>query len=115
MAGGDPAGAGRFDGVDLSAQLLGKAAPVERTIYWRIKADNQSAVRQGDWKYLKIANKEALFNLASDEREQANFANAEPQKLAELRLLWDRWNGEMLPYPLGSFSQSNRTSYSDRY
>lgn len=115
MAGGDPAVAGKFDGMDLSPQLLGKTVPVERTIFWRIKADNQSAVRQGDWKYLRIAGKEALYHLARDEREQANFAVAEPQKLAELRGLWDSWNGEMLPYPLGSYSQSNRSSYSDRY
>lgn len=115
MSGGDPVKAGRFDGLDLSAQLTGAAAPISRTLFWRIKADNQAAVRQGDWKYVKIANKELLVNLAEDEREAANSAQAEPQKLAELKDLWNRWNAEMLPYPLDSFSQSNRNSYSDRY
>ena len=115
MAGGDPAKAGRFDGIDLSPQLTGAALPVERTIYWRMKADNQAAVRQGEWKYLRIADKEFLFNLAQDARESANAAAANPAKLAELKGLWDAWNRQMLPYPLGSFSQSNRQSYTDRY
>lgn len=115
MAGGDPGAAGTFDGMDLSAQLTAGAAPAERTICWRMKADNQAAIRQGNWKYLKIGQKEALFNLAEDEREQANFATSNPDKLKELRDLWDAWNAQMLPYPLNSFSQPNRQSYSDRY
>ena len=114
MAGGDVARAGRFDGLDLSAQLTG-AAPVERALFWRIKADEQAAVRRGDWKYVRIAGKEQLFNLAEDEREAANLARANPDRLAEMRGLWDDWNRQMLPYPLSSFSQSNRNSYTDRY
>ena len=115
MAGGDPAKAGRFDGVDLSAQIVGKAAPVQRTMFWRMKAHNQAAVRQGDWKYVSIGGKEFLFNLAEDARENANAAAANPAKLAELKTLWDGWNHQMLPYPLGSFSGSNHDSYTDRY
>jgi arylsulfatase A-like enzyme len=115
LAGGDPAKAGRFDGIDLSPQLLGKAAPVERTMFWRMKADTQAAVRQGSWKYVGIGGKEYLFDLAADARESANAAAANPAKLTELKSLWDEWNRQMLPYPLGSFSTSNRGSYPDRY
>lgn len=115
LAGGDPAKAGRFDGIDLSRQLLGKAAPVERTMFWRMKADTQAAVRQGSWKYVGIGGKEYLFDLAADARESANAAAANPAKLTELKSLWDEWNRQMLPYPLGSFSTSNRGSYPDRY
>lgn len=115
MAGGDPAKAGRFDGMDLSAQILGNAAPVERTMFWRMKADTQAAVRQGNWKYVTIGGKEYLFNLAEDVRESANAAAANPAKLTELKNLWDDWNRQMLPYPLNSFSASNRGSYPDRY
>lgn len=114
MAGGNVASAGRFDGLDLSAQLLG-AAPVERALFWRMRADSQAAVRKGDWKYVRIRAREQLFNLAEDPREAANRARANPQKLAELRSLWDDWNRKMLPYPLNSFSQENRESYTDRY
>ena len=115
MAGGDPARAGTFDGADLSAQFLTGAAPVARTIFWRMKADNQAAVRQGDWKYVRIADHEYLFNLAEDARESANTGPANPAKLAEMRGLFDTWNQAMLPYPLNSFSQTNRNSYTDRY
>lgn len=115
LSGGDPAKAGRFDGMDLSNQILGKAEPVERTLFWRMKADNQSAVRQGNWKYVGIGGKEYLFNLAEDARESANAAAANPAKMTELKSLWDAWNRQMLPYPLSSFSASNRGSFPDRY
>lgn len=115
MAGGDVAKVGRFDGMDLSAQLTGKAAVVERTLFWRFNAYNQAAVRKGDWKYVKLAGKEMLFNLADDERERANRATAEPERLAAMRLLWDGWNREMLPYPAGAFTQDARQTFSDRY
>lgn len=39
--------AGDFDGVDLSAQLAG-STPVDRTLYWRFKANEQAAIRDGD-------------------------------------------------------------------
>jgi arylsulfatase A-like enzyme len=115
MAGGDVAKVGRFDGIDLSAQLTGKAAVVERTLFWRFNAYNQAAVRKGDWKYVKLAGKEMLFNLADDERERANRATAEPERLAAMRVLWDGWNREMLPYPAGAFTQDAHQTFSDRY
>lgn len=115
MAGGNPASAGKFDGADLSLQLTGKAAPVARALYWREKANNQAALRDGDWKYLKLGGKEHLFNLAEDERERADHAGDDPQRLRAMRLKWDAWNAMMLPYPLGSFSEDVREHYPDRY
>ena len=115
MAGGNVAGAGSFDGVDLSAQLTGKAAPVPRTLFWRFKANEQAAVRQGDWKYVKIGGKEHLYNLAEDEHERAERAAAQPAKLAELKALWDGWNARMLPYRVDGYSEDVRKAYSDRY
>ena len=115
MAGGDVANAGKFDGVDLSAQLTGKVAPMPRTLFWRFKANEQAAVRQGDWKYVKIGGKEHLYNLADDEHERAERAGAEPAKLAELKGLWDGWNAQMLPYRVDGYSEDVRKAYSDRY
>lgn len=68
MTGGNGATAGTFDGLDLSAQLTGRAAPVDRTLYGRFKANGQAALRQGNWKHLKLGDKEHLFDLASDAR-----------------------------------------------
>jgi arylsulfatase A-like enzyme len=115
MAGGTVGKAGTFDGMDLSAQLTGTTAPVERSLYWRFKANGQAALRQGDWKYLKLGGKEHLFNLAQDERERADRAPDDPARLRAMRLQWDSWNAQMLAYPLGSFSEDVRDHYADRY
>ncbi|MDE2410377.1 MAG: sulfatase-like hydrolase/transferase [Sphingomonadales bacterium] len=114
LAGGDPAKAGTFDGADLSAQMRG-AGPVERTLYWRFKANDQAAVRSGDWKFIKIGGKEHLFNLAQDERERAERGLAEPARLSEMHEMWDRWNREMLPYRVNGFSENVKNAYPDRY
>lgn len=115
MAGGDPAKAGKFDGLDLSMQLTGRAPARPREMFWRFKTNEQAAVRQGDLKYLRIAGKEYLFNLAEDEREQANLAIANPGKLKELKELWDGWNAQMRPYRVDGYSQDAKSSFSDRY
>mgnify|MGYP001208924511 CR=1 FL=1 len=115
IAGGNVTAAGTFDGLDLSAQLLGKAGPIERTLFWRFNAGDQAAVRKGDWKYVKLGGKEHLFNLAQDERERAERGQAEPQRLADMRSLWDRWNAEMLPYRVDGYSENLKSAYPDRY
>ena len=88
LAGGDPAAAGTFDGMDLSDQVLG-AAPVERPLFWRFNAERQAAVRLGDWKYVSLGGKEGLYNLAEDARERANRAGVERERLEQMRDLWD--------------------------
>lgn len=115
MTGGHPTQAGVFDGFDLSSQLLGSVQPVERTLFWRFKAHNQAAVRKGEWKYVKIAGEEHLFNLAEDVRERADRAQAEPSRVAAMRALWDSWNSDMLPYGMDGNSQDLRREYVDRY
>lgn len=115
MAGGTAASAGQFDGLDLSAQLTGSAALIERTLFWRFKASEQAAVRQGDWKYVRLGGKEHLFNLAQDERERAERGQAEPERLRAMRSLWDGWNRQMLPYRVDGYSEALRNAYPDRY
>ncbi|NBC34970.1 sulfatase-like hydrolase/transferase [Novosphingobium sp. FSY-8] len=115
MAGGKlPAGVA-FDGADLSAQLARGAAPVARQLFWRFKAGDQAALREGDWKYLKLGGKEHLFNLAVDARERADQAALDPDRLARMRATWAQWNAGMLPYPADSFSENVRDHYPDRY
>ena len=43
-----------------------------------------------------------LFNLADDQREQADRAAAEPERLAALRASWEKTDSGLLPYPTGS-------------
>jgi hypothetical protein len=56
-------------------------------------------VRDGDWKYLRDGDLEFLFDLASDEREQANLKLRAPERFAELRARCAAWEAQMLPYP----------------
>lgn len=115
MSGGTVADAGKFDGADLSAQITGGAAPVERTLFFRFKANEQAAVRHGNLKYVRIAGKESLFDLSQDEREAANLAQRHPEKVAQLRGLWDGWNREMQPYRVDGFTQDAKKAFTDRY
>jgi arylsulfatase A-like enzyme len=88
-----------FDGEDLLPVLSGRAPASERTLYWRMANRSQRAVRRGDWKYLKVADREFLFDIGYDPRERGNMARKRPDLLDELRTLWETWNREMLPVP----------------
>jgi hypothetical protein len=84
-----------------------------RLLFWRYKVFNQSAVRHGDWKFVKIGRNEQLVNLVQDERERANLATRDKERFETMRAQWQAWNATMLPYPEGSFSYPNTAA--DRY
>ncbi|MFZ6872659.1 sulfatase [Undibacterium sp. Di27W] len=96
-AGGAPDPAYPSDGQNLLPVILGTQAVQPRTLYWRYKANKQKAVRSGDWKYLKIADNEFLFDVARDPRERANLSQKHPQVFAKLKQDWESWNAQMLP------------------
>jgi arylsulfatase A-like enzyme len=112
-AGGKPHPDYPSDGENLLDQVLGRAGPRSRQLYWRYKSADQAALRDGDWKYLKLGGREWLFNLAEDERERANLALREPARFAGLKQRWADWNAQMLPYPADASSIGNTTP--DRY
>ena len=59
----------------------------------------QRALRVGDWKYLQVDGNEYLFNVTNDERERANLAAREPQRLELMRAQWLAWNEGIPPIP----------------
>jgi hypothetical protein len=82
--------------------LRGARATFERTLFWRNAA--QGATRSGRWKYLKDADKsEHLFDLLTDEREQAEHREAQPEIFARLRAGYASWEAQMLK-PKGAAS-----------
>lgn len=103
------------DGEDLSAVLFGRAPPRPRKLFWRYKASEQAAVRDGDWKYLRLGGAEHLFNIAEDERERADHKALEPAILKRLKAAYDDWNREMLPYSLSTYSETPKGRMADRY
>lgn len=105
-----------FDGVDLMPALTGNAQlSPGRSDYWRRRMVNvskneyfirQSAVRKGDWKYLRTYERldtgkfsekydEALYNLKNDIGEERNLARLEAAKLKEFRSLFSTWEEEI--------------------
>ena len=104
-----------FDGENLLDVLTSRSAERERTLFWRYKAAEQAAVRSGDWKYLKIRDREFLFDLAQDERERANLKERHPERFAALKRRFDQWNATMLPYPDDSGSHNISAEWPDHY
>jgi arylsulfatase A-like enzyme len=114
-AGGAPAATHPTDGMNLLPVLTGKAPPVSRKLYWRFKAAEQAAIRDGSWKYLKLANREYLFDVVADPRERANLHDKYPDVFERLKSDFAAWNATMLPYPGDSFSEAVKQSLVDRY
>ena len=93
-----------LDGDDLLLILLNKKKTYPRKIFWRHSGNPrpgipfQCALRDGDWKYLRVGKEEYLFDLATDEGETKDLKKKYSKKLAELRTAYQRWEAEMLPY-----------------
>ncbi|PHR61857.1 MAG: sulfatase [Robiginitomaculum sp.] len=103
-----------IDGKDLSAQLVEGAPSFSRKLFWRHKTKEQRAMRDGDWKYLKIGSHEHLLNLAEDARERAWLEEKYPDRFQKMKAEWEEWNAGMLPYPEKSFSQKASEYFADR-
>jgi arylsulfatase A-like enzyme len=86
-----------LDGEEQSGILVGQQYIADRTFFWRTR--RQGAMRSGKWKYIREGKSEFLHDLKVDEREQANFADEQPLKLAELRKRFNNWESQMMVYP----------------
>lgn len=88
-----------LDGVSLLPVLRDAGKTFARPLHWRMNHRGQRALRDGDWKYLQVDGNEYLFNIPADERERANLARKEPERLAAMREDWLAWNATMPPIP----------------
>ena len=88
-----------LDGVSLLPVLREPAATFARPMYWRMKHRGQRALRDGRWKYLRVDGHEYLLDVEADERERANLAAREPQRLAAMRAQWEAWDASLPPIP----------------
>lgn len=101
---GDPAYS--LDGVNLLPVLTHKAAPVPRKLFWRYKANAQRAMRDGDYKFLKILDNTFLFNVVEDPLERANLKDRQKDVYRRLVREWFDWNATMLPEIKESYTHS---------
>ena len=96
-----------FDGKDLSG-LLARQSPSapERTLFW--DSGHEYAVRSGNWKYrvatdnkdatlemVELELGEALYDLQLDPGEKKNLTKENPQKLEEMRSIYQAWKKQM--------------------
>jgi len=93
VAGAKAEGA-KFDGVDLLPFLTGKSSDNPHdALYWRFGP--QSAIRKGDWKLVKLADGEHLYNLAEDIGEKDDVASKNSEKLKELSDQLAGWDSKL--------------------
>ena len=90
-----------FDGIDV-LELVEAGRPVQRrSLFWRARRADRTrkAVRDGDWKYISLADakgtEEYLFDLAADPAEQNNLLTTRPQITRRLKQLLQEWEREV--------------------
>jgi len=87
-----------LDGMSLVPFLRDPGKTVERDLFWRYQQNNQEVLRRGNWKYIHYGNRDYLFDLAQDQREQANLWRLQPDIAQRLKSDFARWSNSMLPY-----------------
>ena len=88
-----------LDGISLLNVLKQPAQTFPRPLHWRMNHRGQRAMRDGDWKYLRVDGNDYLFNIPADERERANLGNRQPERLTAMRAAWETWEATMPPIP----------------
>ena len=86
----------KLDGVNLLPYLSAQnpASPHDK-LYWRAGGGVRWAVREGDWKLVKMeTTPPELFNLASDIGETTNLASKEPDVVSRLKAAYETWNAQ---------------------
>jgi arylsulfatase A-like enzyme len=106
-AGTGPDAGSPTDGMNL-LPVLTQGAPVHsRKLFWRYKANAQRAMRDGDYKVLKIAGNTFLFNVVDDPLERANLRSRFPEIYQRMTAEWTAWNKTMLPESPDSMTYNN--------
>ncbi|MDF1659979.1 MAG: sulfatase-like hydrolase/transferase [Verrucomicrobiales bacterium] len=86
----------KLDGTNLVPYLSGESeGSPHDALFWRWSS--QSAIREGDWKFLRGGSREYLFNIVKDPGESENLMNAHPEKTDALRARLLSWTNELSP------------------
>jgi len=86
-----------LDGVNLIPYLSGiKKGKPHKALYWRFWS--QSAIRMGDWKFLKAGSREFLFNVETDNHENVNLIADYPKQAKAMKKKLESWASDLY-YP----------------
>ena len=105
----------KLDGVNLIPFLTGEneTSPHD-ALYWRWIA--QSAIREGQWKYLRGGSREYLFDVEVDREEKQNLLARHPEIAKRLASKLAEWSSELDPPGLETKRMSQTwESYFDHY
>jgi arylsulfatase A-like enzyme len=105
IAGAAPPADRPLDGIDIVQRLEQGAAPQPRTLFWRIRREQnvRTGARDGDLKYVyerrgaTAVPEEHLFDLRQDPGEKTDLLHARPADAARLRQLVAAWEAEVRP------------------
>ena len=81
-----------LDGFDMLPVLQGKPSP-RKEMFWQRR--DLSAVRLGNWKYVRNSKGEMLFDLKSDIGEKTDLAKSQPAQLEIMRKAFADWKTKM--------------------
>ena len=93
LAGVSPPEDVTLDGFDMLPILTGQQESPRNEMFW--KRREKEAARVGDWKWVKNADGEYLFNLTEDLEEKHNLTGKNSAKLAEMRAHFIDWQQRM--------------------
>lgn len=86
-----------LDGINLMPVITNKRRPVQRTFYWRVTQRNQQkAMREGYWKYLKDEKGEYLYDLFYDGAEKTDLKERETEVFEILKKKYSNWEKTVL-------------------
>ena len=88
-----------FDGKNILEALEGKINKVHNYLCWN-SGDGDWAIHCDGWKLVGIKAQVELFNLKNDLSETTDLAQKHPEKVEELKKVYNRWLDEMAE-PLG--------------
>ena len=94
------------DGISLSPMLAAGDECVPRRLFWRYKTNAQRAMRDGNFKYLKIRDNTYLFDVVNDPRERGNLKTRQQDVFNRMEADWHAWNATMLPEIDDSFGET---------
>lgn len=86
-----------LDGIDLMPVCTGEKEPINRIFYWRVfQRNQQNAIRDGNWKYLKDEKGEYLFDLLTDAAEKNDLKEVQKDVFERLKQKYSEWEKSVL-------------------